>query len=67
MNVTKFHMDNLKGSNDISNLRGELQSLDGVHAVRVDDVSHTITVEYEDDLSTEKITNAISKYKKVRH
>ena len=67
MNVTKFHVDNLKSSNDIKNLRGELQSLDGVHAVRVDNVSNTITVEYEDGLGTEKITNAISKYKGVRH
>lgn len=67
LNVTKFHVENLKSSNDIKSLRGELQSMDGVHAVRVDDVADTITVEYEDDLNTEKITNAISKYKSVRH
>jgi copper chaperone CopZ len=67
LNVTKFHVDNLKGTNDIKNLRGELQSLDGVHAVRVDDVADTITVEYEDGLNTEMITSAINKYKNVRH
>lgn len=66
MNVTKFHVDNLKGSNDITNLRSELQSIDGVHAVRVDDAANTITVEYEDKVSTSKITNAVSKYKGVR-
>jgi copper chaperone CopZ len=67
MNVTKFHVDNIKGSDEIKNLRGELQSLDGVHAVRVDDVANTITVEYEDSLNAEKLTNTISKYKSVRH
>lgn len=67
MNVTKFHVENLKSSNDIKSLRGELQSMDGIHAVRVDDVADTITVEYEDNLNTEKIANAISKYKSVRH
>jgi len=66
LNVTKFHVDNLKGSDDIKNLRGELQSIDGVHAVRVDDVANTITVEYEDNLSTSKITSAVNKYKGVR-
>ena len=67
MNVTKFHVDDLKSSNDIKNLRGELQSIDGVHAVRVDNVSNTITVEYEDTLGTDKLTSTISKYKGVRH
>lgn len=67
MNVTKFHVDGLKDSNDVKSLRGELQSLEGVHAVRVDDVSKTITVEYADGLNTEKLTNAISKYSSVRH
>ena len=67
MNVTKFHVDSLKGSNDINSLRGELQSLNGVHAVRVDNVSNTITVEYEDGLGAENITNTISKYTGVRH
>ncbi|HYE82752.1 MAG TPA: heavy metal-associated domain-containing protein [Clostridia bacterium] len=66
MNVTKFHVDNLKGSSDIKDLRGELQSLDGVKAVRVDDVANTITVEYEDSLSTRSITSTINKYKNVR-
>ena len=67
LNVTKFHVENLKSSNDIKNLRGELQSLDGVHAVRVDNVSNTITVEYDDELGTENITKAINKYKGVHH
>lgn len=66
MNITKFHVDNLKGSNEIKNLRGQLQSMDGVHAVRVDDVANTITVEYEDNLSTEKVTEAVNKFKNVR-
>ena len=66
LNVTKFHVDNIKGSDDIMNLRSELQSMDGVKAVRVDDVSNTITVEYEDNLSTKSIANTISKYKNVR-
>ena len=66
LNVTKFHVDNLKGSNDIKSLRGELQSIEGVHAVRVDDVSNTVTVEYEDNLSTSKITSTVNKYKGVR-
>lgn len=66
LNVTKFHVDNLKGSKDISNLRGELQSIDGVHAVRVDDVANTVTVEYEDNLSTSRLTDTINKFKNVR-
>ena len=65
MNVTKFHVDNLKDSNDITGLRGQLQSVEGVHAVRVDDVSGTITVEYEDDVNREKLTSAINKFTNV--
>lgn len=67
MNVSKFHMNNLNSSNDISSLRGQLQSIDGVHAVRVDNVANTITVEYEDHLNPETITAAIGKYKNTRH
>lgn len=66
LNVTKFHVDNIRGGGDIKDLRSELQSIDGVKAVRVDDVANTITVEYEDDLSTKSIANAINKYKNVR-
>jgi copper chaperone CopZ len=66
LNVTKFHVDNLKGSNDIENLRSQLQSMGGVHAVRVDNVADTITVEYEDGLSTEKLAEAVNKFKNVR-
>jgi len=57
-------MNDLRDSSDIINLRGELQSLDGVHAVRVDNLSNTITVEYEDNLTQEELSSAISKYKK---
>lgn len=64
MNVSKFHVNDLRDSSDISNIRGELQSMDGVHAVRVDNLSNTITVEYEDNLTPEKLTSAINKYRK---
>jgi hypothetical protein len=64
LNITKFHVDNLKDSSDISGLRGHIQSMDGVHAVRVDNVSNTVTVEYEDSLNPEKITEEINRYKK---
>jgi copper chaperone CopZ len=57
-------MRDLRDSSDISNIRGELQSMDGVHAVRVDNLSNTITVEYEDNLTPEKLTSTISKYRK---
>lgn len=67
LNVTKFNVENLKGSSDISNLRGHIQSMDGVHAVRVDNVANTITVEYENNLNRDKISTAISKYKKGSH
>lgn len=66
MNVTKFHVDNLKDSNDINSLRGELQSMNGVHAVRVDNVSNTVTVEYEDNLDANTISTRINKYKNTR-
>jgi copper chaperone CopZ len=66
VNITKFHVDNVKGGSDIKSIRDELQAIDGVHAVRVDDVADTITVEYEDNLSTQKITDALSKYKDIR-
>lgn len=65
MNVTKFHVDNIKDGNDIKHLRGELQSIEGVHAVRVDDVAHTITVEYDDSLSTSKIADTVNKFKGI--
>ncbi len=67
MNVTKFNVSNLRNSSDIESLRGDVQSLNGVHAVRVDDVSNTITVEYEESLSKEKISSAIRKYKNPNH
>ncbi|KUO75873.1 MAG: hypothetical protein APF77_08415 [Clostridia bacterium BRH_c25] len=67
MNVTKFSVENLNSSSDIESMRGAVQSLDGVHAVRVDNVSNTITVEYEDNLSTKKISDTINRYKQVRH
>lgn len=66
MNVTKFHVDNLKDSNDIISLRGHLQAMDGVHAVRVDNLSNTITVEYENNLSPENLASEIRKYKNTR-
>jgi len=62
LNVTKFDVKNISDSSDISGLRGHIQSIDGVHAVRVDNVSNTITVEYENSLAPEKISAAISKY-----
>lgn len=67
MNVTKFHMDNINDSHDIKNLRSDIQSINGVKAIRVDDIANTITVEYEDGLSTDKITDAINRHKNVRH
>lgn len=66
MNVSKFHVDNVKDSHDIYAIRGEIQNIEGIHAVRVDDVSNTITVEYEDDVSIDKITQAINKHANVR-
>ncbi|MGE5632828.1 MAG: heavy-metal-associated domain-containing protein [Caulobacteraceae bacterium] len=66
MNVTKFHVDDLKNSQDITSIRGELQAMEGVHAVRVDDVANTITVEYDNNVNTDKITNAINKHKSMR-
>jgi copper chaperone CopZ len=41
--------------------------MDGVHAVRVDNVSNTITVEYDDNLNPDKISAEISKYKSTSH
>ena len=66
MNVTKFNINNLENSSDIESIRGSVQSIDGVHAVRVDNVANTITVEYEDTLSREKLKSAINKYKNIR-
>jgi len=66
LNVTKFHVNNLKDSNDISSLRGHLQAMDGVHAVRVDNLSNTITVEYENNLNAESLAAEIRKYKNTR-
>ena len=67
LNVTKFNTTGIANSSDIESMRGTIQSMDGVHAVRVDNVSNTITVEYEDNLSREKLKAAISKYKNARH
>jgi len=66
LNVTKYHIDNVKGAQDITAIRSEIQNLSGVHAVRVDDVANTITVEYEDEASKDSITQAISKYANIR-
>jgi hypothetical protein len=67
LNVTKFNTTGIANSSDIESMRGTIQSMDGVHAVRVDNVSNTVTVEYEDDLSRENLQAAISKYKNTRH
>lgn len=67
LNVSKFHVDNIKGGNDIKNLRDHLQSIGGVHAVRVDDVTNTVTVEYEDTLDKKRISDEISKFKNTHH
>lgn len=66
MNVTKYHVDKVKGAEDITAIRGELQNLSGVHAVRVDEVANTITVEYEDEVSKNSITQTINKYANIR-
>lgn len=66
MNITKYHVDKVKGAKDITAIRGEIQNLEGIHAVRVDDVANTITVEYEDEANKESITQTISKYANIR-
>jgi len=40
--------------------------MDGVHAVRVDNLSNTITVEYESNLNAESLAAEIRKYKNTR-
>ncbi len=68
MNVKKYSVDHLKDTGDITLVRNAVQSLDGVHAVRVDTVSNTITVEFENSLSEKQILSTINEYKKdIRH
>lgn len=67
MNISKFDVKNIRNSSDINGLRGHIQSMDGVHAVRVDNVSNTITVEYENSLTPEKISAEISNYQNPNH
>lgn len=67
MNVTKFNINGISSSSDIESIRGTVQSMDGVHAVRVDNTANTITVEYEDTVSREKLSAEISKYRKNHH
>lgn len=67
MNVTKFNVSGLTSSSDIESVRGAVQSMEGVHAVRVDNVANTITVEYEDNVSKEKLSSTINRFKNSRH
>jgi len=67
LNVTKFNINGVSNSSDIESMRGAVQSIDGVHAVRVDNVANTITVEYEDNVSKEKLSSAIGRYRKNNH
>ncbi|MFZ5352727.1 MAG: cation transporter [Bacillota bacterium] len=64
MNVKKYSVDHLKDTGDITLVRNAVQALDGVHAVRVDNVSNTITVEFENNLSEKQILSAINQYKR---
>ncbi len=63
LQVRKYHVDNIQDSNDIKLIRSEIQSLDGVHTVRVDNVSNTITVEFEDNVNERRIQDTINKHR----
>lgn len=65
LQVKKYHVDNIKDSNEIKLIRSEIQSLDGVHTVRVDNVSNTITVEFEDNTSEKRIQDTINKHRHI--
>jgi copper chaperone CopZ len=64
--VTKFNVSGLTNTSDIESVRGAVQSMEGVHAVRVDNVANTITVEYEDNVSKEKLSSTINRFKSSR-
>lgn len=64
--VKKFHVENLKDSKDITNIRSEVQTINGVHAVRVDNVSNTLTVEYDNNQNENEILSVIGKYETKR-
>lgn len=64
--VKKFHVENLKDSRDITNIRSEVQTINGVHAVRVDNVSNTLTVEYDNNQNENEILSVIGKYETKR-
>ncbi len=64
MNVKKYSVDHLVDTGDITHVRNAVQALDGVHAVRVDNVANTITVEFDNSLSEKQILSAINEYKK---
>lgn len=51
MKVKKFPISNLKNSGDISTVRESISKIYGVKTVRVDTVSNTITVDYDDNVN----------------
>jgi len=67
LNVTKFNINGISNSSDIESIRSTVQSMDGVHAVRVDNVANTITVEYEDKVNRERLSAEIGRYRNNRH
>jgi copper chaperone CopZ len=64
VNVKKYSVDHLKDTGDITLVRNAVQALEGVHTVRVDTVSNTITVEFENKLSEKQILSTINEYKR---
>ena len=62
MNVKKYHVENVDHSSNMAEIRDQIQSIEGVHAVRIDDVAHTITVEFENGVSESQIKSTINRY-----
>lgn len=48
MGAKKFPLNNFNNEKDITEIRKSLSQIKGVNAVRVDTVSNTITVDYDE-------------------
>lgn len=66
MLVRKFDVKGIANTDDIKTIRGAVEAIDGVHAVRVDNIANTVTVEFESKVREEDITKAINSSMRFR-
>jgi len=54
MRVKKYRIENLKNQKDTNRLQSYLADVDGVKAVRIDSQADTVTVEFDENATSEQ-------------